>query len=175
MEIIKENYERIRPGSNFDVTISNIERTARLIEKYNSKTVLEIHYIVTRENQKFLEGAIDLCANIGVQNMFLKPVVEFLAMDRDEPIFFKDMAHHTHLFPVFAKMKSYASTKGIQLNYPEYIDLFMGNLSQPLDKILNRRACQVPFFALHPQFWPRVLRSKGVTGKRQYILSGSGS
>jgi radical SAM protein with 4Fe4S-binding SPASM domain len=65
----KEMHEKYRIGSNFEEILETIKKITKLP---NRKTKIVIQFLVMRYNEKYIPQMVELCKNLGVDELWLK-------------------------------------------------------------------------------------------------------
>lgn len=86
--IIKDTYEKIRVGGNFDRLLSNLNKLFEL-KKTKTKTnsiILRLHMVVMRSNYNEIENIINFAGKYGFNEVYLEPVANKY-VGKEESIF----------------------------------------------------------------------------------------
>ncbi|MDD3065373.1 MAG: radical SAM protein [Endomicrobiaceae bacterium] len=75
--VVKETYEKIRVGANFDKLKENLEKVNYYITKYGSKINLQINFLIMKINYKEIPDIIEFAAKYGFTSViFLKCITD---------------------------------------------------------------------------------------------------
>ncbi len=161
-----KTYENMRRGSNFMVTMDNIEKTCNLIDQKKASTIFQVHYIATPKNCHGLQNFIDLMYNAGVKLVRIKFFARY-EYEGDDSLVFHRLKRQIPLFKRLTELKQYALKKGITLRYPLFCDILSGNNGASLEKTGDNLICKTPFTHLQLNFGPFNYKEEDLNGNVQ--------